>query len=225
LRFSPTGWAKLLYFRDAGLSEVGGFGISAADDLLYIENVELVRQVCDVASVVFDDQAVADYFDRQVDAGRKPEQFARAWLHTHPGSSPQPSSTDENTFARVFGKTEWALMFILARGGRTYARMQFHVGPGGSVLLPVDVDYHKAFAASDHETWQAEYRARVQIEVQIEPWPPAPQFSRHSKTRVGSPGLLMPQADWPELWDELFDDKLVDACTDIPEGGFDDDEY
>ena len=30
LRLSPTAWAKLLYLRDAGDSEVGGFGISAA---------------------------------------------------------------------------------------------------------------------------------------------------------------------------------------------------
>ena len=51
LRFSPTAWAKILFMRDAGETEVGGFAISAADDLLLIEDVQLVRQVCDVASV------------------------------------------------------------------------------------------------------------------------------------------------------------------------------
>ena len=69
LRFSPTAWAKLLFLRDAGDTEVGGFGISAADDLLFIEDVQLVRQVCTMASVAFDDASVADFFDRQVDAG------------------------------------------------------------------------------------------------------------------------------------------------------------
>lgn len=88
LRLSPTAWAKLLFLRDAGETEVGGFGISAADDLLYVENVQLVRQTCDVASVAFDDESVADYFDRQVDAGRTPSRVGRIWLHTHPGSSP-----------------------------------------------------------------------------------------------------------------------------------------
>ena len=39
LRFSPTAWAKLLYLRDLGDTEVGGFGISAADDLLYVEDI------------------------------------------------------------------------------------------------------------------------------------------------------------------------------------------
>ena len=39
--------------------------------------------------------------------------------------------TDEETFARVFGRTDWAVMFILARQGQSYARLRFHVGPGG----------------------------------------------------------------------------------------------
>ena len=93
LRFSPTAWAKLLYLRDVGDSEVGGFGISTADDRLYVEDIALVRQACTGVSVSFDDQAVADFFDRQVDLGRRPEQFGRTWVHTHPGDCPQPSST------------------------------------------------------------------------------------------------------------------------------------
>ena len=99
LRFSPTAWAKLLFLRDAGDTEVGGFGISAADDPLLIEDVQLVRQVCDLASVAFDDDSVADFFDRQVDAGISMARCGRVWLHTHPGDSPQPSVTDEDTFA------------------------------------------------------------------------------------------------------------------------------
>ena len=221
LRLSPTAWAKLLYLRDAGDSEVGGFGISAADDLLYIEDIALVRQNCDLASVMLDDQAVADYFDRQVDAGRRPEQFGRAWIHTHPGSSPQPSITDEQTFARVFGRTEWAVIFILAREGRTYARLQFHVGPGGSVLLPVEVDYSRAFASSDHAAWQAEYLANVQVES----WPPEPRLLSHLEPSGEQPGSLNPDADWRDLWDEVFQDKLVDSCAEIPVGGFYDDDF
>ena len=62
-----------------------------------------------VASIAFDDLAVADFFETQVDAGRKPEQFGRIWLHTHPGNSAQPSGTDEETFYRVFGHCQWAV--------------------------------------------------------------------------------------------------------------------
>ena len=169
LRLSPTAWAKLLYLRDAGDSEVGSFGISAAEDLLYIEDVELVRQTCDIASVAFDDQAVADYFDRQVDAGRKVCQVGRIWVHTHPGSCPLPSAKDEETFTRVFDRSDWAIMFILARGGQAFARLEFHIGPGGSLVLPVEVDYSRPFPASDDRAWRKSYLANVQVEE----WPPA----------------------------------------------------
>ena len=161
LRFSPTAWAKLLILRDYGETEVGGFGITAADDLLYVEEVQLVGQVGSWAHVAFDDAAVADYFDRQVDRGLRPEQFGRLWAHTHPGDCPLPSQTDEATFERVFGLCDWALMFILAREGRSYARLRFNVGPGGDLEIPVEVDYSRAFAGCDPVSWEQEYLLNV----------------------------------------------------------------
>ena len=77
LRFSPTAWAKLLYFRDKTDNEVGGFGITQLDDLLFVIDFVTIKQEVTGVSVKFDDEAVADYFDAQVDLGRKPEQFAR----------------------------------------------------------------------------------------------------------------------------------------------------
>ncbi|HAU36484.1 MAG TPA: hypothetical protein DCX07_02050, partial [Phycisphaerales bacterium] len=161
LRFSPTAWAKLLYFRDRRENEIGGFGVASAEDLLRIEDFVTVRQEVTVASVAFDDQAVADFFERQVDAGRRPEQFGRIWLHTHPGNSPEPSGTDEETFQRVFGACQWAVMFVLGRGGKSYARLRFNVGPGGSVVLPVEVDFERPFGPSRQEVWEAEYQTHV----------------------------------------------------------------
>jgi proteasome lid subunit RPN8/RPN11 len=161
LRFSTYAWAKLVYLRDAGGTEIGGFGITARDRPLLVQDVRLVRQQCDWASVSFDDEAVADFFDEQVDLGRRPEEFARVWVHTHPGDSPLPSLTDEETFGRVFGACDWAVMFILAQRGQSYARLQFGVGPTGSAELPVEVAFEEPFAASDHATWQAEYEACV----------------------------------------------------------------
>ena len=114
-------------------------------------------------SVIFDDESVADYFDRQVNLGRKPQNFARLWLHSHPGGSAQPSMTDEETFARVFGGPDWAVMFILAQEGQTYARLRFNVGPGAAIEIPNRIDYGDPFAASDHTAWEAEYRANVDV--------------------------------------------------------------
>jgi hypothetical protein len=120
-----------------------------------------VRQKAGTASVAFDDNAVADFFDAQVDAGRRPEQFARLWIHSHPGESPQPSAVDEETFQRVFGRCEWAVMFIIGRTGKTYARLRFNVGPTAQVAIPVDVDYGREFGPSDHGAWEAEYRGNI----------------------------------------------------------------
>ena len=139
LRFAPTAWAKLLFLRDSGPTEVGGFGITPSADRLLVTDVQLVEQRCGPTNVAFDRHSVADYFDRQVDLGLRPDQFGRIWCHTHPDDCPLPSSTDENTFAREFGRADWAVMFILARGGQTYCRLRFNVGPGGEVEIPVTV--------------------------------------------------------------------------------------
>ena len=171
LRFTPWAWAKLLYLRDAGLTEVGGFGVTETADRLLVTDIHLVEQHCSAVTVAFADDSVADFFDNQVDEGLRPEQFGRIWVHTHPGNSPQPSATDEETFARVFGTCDWALMFILAQGGATYARLRFNAGPGGEICLPVEVDYRQPFPAADQAAWQAEYELCVQAAHGSGFWP------------------------------------------------------
>jgi hypothetical protein len=132
---------KLQYFCHAGDTEIGGFGISAKNNLLYVEDFVTVKQQTTAVSVVFDDGAVADHFDQWVDAGLQPQQFARLWLHTHPGSSAQPSCTDEDTFQRVFGQNDWAVMAILSRSGQTFARLRHNAGPGCNQRLAWRVDW------------------------------------------------------------------------------------
>ena len=161
LRFSPTAWAKLLYFRDKSDNEVGGFGITEQDDLLFVKEFVTVKQEVTPVSVKFDDVSVANYFEDQVDLGRKPEQFARIWLHSHPGDSPEPSIIDEETFERVFGNCQWAVLFVVAQDNKTYAKLSFNVGPGGQVLIPVGIDYSQDFGASNRELWDTEYTANI----------------------------------------------------------------
>ena len=164
LRFTPTAWAKLLFFCHYGDTEIGGFGISDPDDLLLIRDFQTVHQTVSSVTVAFDDVAVADFYEEQVDLGRKPQEFSRLWLHTHPGQSPLPSQTDEETFGRAFGACDWAVMAILARGGKTYARLRFNTGPGASLIIPVQVDYTREFDGSDWEGWQQEYSLHVHAE-------------------------------------------------------------
>jgi hypothetical protein len=160
LFFSPLAWLKLQWFCHAGHTEVGGFGISAEHNPLYVEDLAIVKQYATPVTVRFDDDAVA-------------ELFARLWIHTHPGDSAQPSGTDEETFARTFGACDWAVMFIVNRSAQTYARLSFSAGPGGQVLLPTAVhwtDLPKLLARTsldDHlEQWRKEYATNVVEQVQ-----------------------------------------------------------
>ena len=194
LRFTPTAWAKLLFWRDLGTTEIGGFGISDPADPLLIEDVRLVKQSCTAVTVQFDDGAVADFFDEQVDAGRQPEKFSRIWIHTHPGHSAVPSRVDEATFARVFGAYYWSIMAIVARGGAAYARLQFRVGPGGAWEIPVEVDFAQPFAAADQSAWKQDYDALVDAEPEFDPG--------------GDFWSRTPPGDWPfhlEEWEDAYD--------------------
>jgi proteasome lid subunit RPN8/RPN11 len=173
LVLSPLCWLKLQLFLHGGDTEVGGFGVSSARDLLYLEEFRTVRQRVTPVTVAFDDAAVADYYDDCVDEGLLPGRFARVWVHTHPGDSPDPSFTDEQTFARVFGGCDWAVMLIASRTGRAYCRLSFSAGPGGSVLLPVSVDWaawpdlllEQAGEVGElFESWMDEYGVNVQPE-------------------------------------------------------------
>ncbi len=164
--------------RDVGQTEIGAFGLSSADDLLRVEDIHLIKQTCTAVTTEFHDEAVADFFDEQVDAGRTPEQFGRIWIHTHPGDSPNPSPTDEATFKRCFGHANWAVMFIIARGGRTYCRLQFNVGPDSSMKLKADIDYGEPFGGTTEDAWFEEYESNVAPD---DPWQRRQHDDQHSE--------------------------------------------
>jgi hypothetical protein len=195
LRFSPTAWAKLLFLRDRGPTEVGAFGITADDDLLYVQAIRLIKQSCTSVYVAFDDTAVAEFFEDQVEAARRPEQFARIWIHTHPGDSAAPSCVDEETFDRVFGACDWAVMFILARGGDEYCRLRFRAGPGGAFEIPVLTDFESEFCGSDFPAWGCEYDSAVQKAERVLTQSPAAPID---------PDVSL-IADRDELSDDFFD--------------------
>jgi hypothetical protein len=193
LRFSPPAWAKLLYLRDRGPTEIGGFGITVPGDPLFVIDIRLVRQLCSPVTVEFDDEAVADFFDEQVDQGRRPEEFSRIWIHTHPCDSAKPSLTDEETFARCFGCTDWAVMFILARKGETYARLRFNVGPGGSLILQSQVEFMAPFAGSTQEIWEQEYQTNV-FSGNLSPFAPYRLPEAHEISEIWELGVEDPFA-------------------------------
>ena len=219
LRFSPVAWAKLLFFRDRGDTEIGGFGITPAEDPLYVHDFQTVLQETTMASVSFDDQAVSEFFERQVDAGRHPHQFCRIWCHSHPGNSPQPSSTDEETFDRVFGSCQHTVMFIVARGGKTYCRLRFNVGPGGDLLIPVDVDYRKPFTAADHAVWEQEFLAHIRParSFSFGEWPGHYEHDAPRQQQQGKVCMAQDVLEQLEAMDPAERQQVLDELADRPE--------
>lgn len=193
---------------------MGAFGVSAEEDPLYVEEVWTVGQRCSMASVKFDDEAVADYFEDQVDKGRSPERFGRIWLHTHPGESASPSGVDEHTFATVFGQCDWAVMFILARGGEVFARLVVRDARSKLFLerqLSVRVDWagltREGFEFAPG-AWLEEYAANVRGDLD---WG-FPEAIR--EPLVAGEENFRETAAWQDAWadvEELYDGEVRDA--------------
>jgi hypothetical protein len=197
LRFAPLAWLKLQFFCHAGHTEIGGFGISALGDPLYVEDFVTVRQQVTPLTVRFADDAVSDFFDHCVDAGLKPQRFARIWCHTHPGDSVVPSSRDEETFSNSFGCCDWALMFILGRTGQTYARLAFSAGPGGALLLPTAADW------AAWPEWVSAGKGR--LEAQVAQWQQEYMENIHLLPALtASPALAERLEDTAEDWWETY---------------------
>jgi hypothetical protein len=202
--FAPLAWLKLQYFCHAGPTEIGGFGLTSADDLLYVEDFVTVRQRVSAVSVHFDDEAVADFFDQCVDRHLPTDRFARLWCHTHPAASVTPSTTDEETFARSFGRCDWAVMFILGRSGKTYARLAFTVGPCIQREIPTTVDWTKwpdcladpqRTLECEVEEWRQEYATHVHRFPE-----PTANFPRLARLGPATEGDPWPEHPWsPEL--------------------------
>tara|TARA_R110002111_G_scaffold262878_1_gene342619 strand:+ start:6845 stop:7312 length:468 start_codon:yes stop_codon:yes gene_type:complete len=151
-----------------------------------VNDIVLIKQTCTDVTVAFDDAAVADFFDDQIDEGRHPENFGRIWIHTHPGHSAQPSQVDVETFARVFGCCDWAVMFILARNGAMYGELK-RSGKSKAEKLSVGIDFKPEFSGSNQAAWEQEYLQCVQEESLSPLWDLAEWFE----------GEIPPSGQWP----------------------------
>jgi proteasome lid subunit RPN8/RPN11 len=198
LVFTPLAYLKFQFLCHAGPTEVGAFAVSSLHRPLYIEELHTLPQTTSPGTVEFHDNAVADYFDQCVDRGLQPAQFFRLWLHTHPGDSAEPSGTDEETFQRVFGSADWAVMAILSREGRSYARMRLNVGPGASCRLRWRVDWsswpeelHVHSLQDLYDTWQEEYLLNIH--------PNAPHRASHHAAMNWNSQLLAELDNWHSL--------------------------
>lgn len=184
IRFTPYAWGKMsCLMAMAGGKESGAYGISGVEkDLLCIEDIAIPKQQVTGVMTEFDGDCIGEYYESMVVLGRKPEQFARIWLHTHPFSKgcPSPSQVDEDTFAESFKDCEWAVMIIFGKNMDTYCRIKGNIS---SFSLESDayccVDYSSTFkglTSDDIKSLKEEYEKNVSVKK----WP---KKERKSKIR------------------------------------------
>jgi len=165
VRFTPTAWAKLVYMRDAGDTEISAFGLAETDDPLLITDLVLPKQECTGGSTEIEGESILEYMDTCASLGMEPDHYLRIWLHTHPGNCARPSATDEETFGSIFGSAPWAIMVIVANGGDEYCHCQYGQGIGGRIETTLEIDFFSQFSAPNREAWKTEYDARVSRKV------------------------------------------------------------
>lgn len=204
LVFSWTAWSKLLAMLNFGDTEVGGFGITRKTDPLYVEEFQLLPQVSSVASVEFFEGDIQKFTWDMIDRNLDPENYFRVWIHTHPGQSPTPSGTDEETWRKVMGQAPWAVMFILAKGGSIYCR---HRRGNVETVIPVQVDYSTA-----PNEWWSEYFDCV------DEW----DFTTISVEAEEPPPTVPANVNWDTVWldedtDELYEAILLKDLFEITE--------
>ena len=165
LLFTPYAWKKLVYLRDLSDNEVGALGVSVPGKPLVIADLLVPKQLVSWVSVAFDMDNVSDLYADMSEKNRPMEEFARVWIHTHPGSSATPSGTDENTFMTNYGTCNWSVMFILAKSGATTACLRLKTPQKLDIQLGVGIDWTVPFDATDEVEWKSHYAQSISVYV------------------------------------------------------------
>jgi len=150
-----------LFMRDYGDTEVAGYGITDTEDPLLVTDFRLIKSRCTSCTFEFDPEDIADFLDEMLDDSLMPWQCSNILIHTHPGDSPNPSSIDEKNFKDAFSHPNWAIMFILAKGGKTSCRLKVNIGPGTITQLKTAIAWDSEFPGSSEEKWEEEYKLKV----------------------------------------------------------------
>ena len=116
LRFAPSAWAKTRFLGELEDVEFGGFLITAVDDPLYIEDLRLIRQLSSASTIQFDEAVVEEFFAQMAAMGRPEESYARILFRSHASDEAESTAADEELFAKMFGRHDWSILLIHAKG-------------------------------------------------------------------------------------------------------------
>ncbi len=191
LRITPYAWAKLVWLRDRGNTEVAGYATTATDDPLLITDLRLIKQKCTIVTFDLDPNDIAEDVEHTLDAGLMPWMTHNILWHTHPSNNTDPSSVDEKNFEKAFSHPNWAIMLIVGQDGSAYCRLKMNTGPGTVSLLDVVIEYGVEFGGSNPEEWEKEYKAKVSKDLHF-----------HMTGAEGKGRRLIPDAPLIDVWED-----------------------
>ena len=180
VRFTQEAWAKYEYLCKKVKTEIGFFGVTPENDPFLIQQIVIPKQTCTAVSVDFDDDGLADHLESCLREGLEPWQCMRWWLHTHPGNSASPSSTDWSTWDKAFGNCDWSGMVILAKGGDTSCHFRKVIDIASEQYVmesQIDIEIEGA-DPEEHKVWEDEARAMCST--------PSPAKAQYPKTYYGA---------------------------------------
>jgi proteasome lid subunit RPN8/RPN11 len=158
-----SGWAyyKMRYYANKYEVEVGGWGVApSAEEPLTVKDIALTKQESTPGSIDFDDEGVVQFMEDMCDLGYKFDQFMRVWVHTHPGNSATPSSTDRETYQDLATTLPFVVMLIIAREGEVSAELGYTcAGVFFSAKLPVKIDW----TLDSWLEWNKEFHEHVEV--------------------------------------------------------------
>lgn len=163
MEFTLNAWTKLLWFRDRGPTEVGGIGVLDPDNLSRITDFVPLKQECSDIETNLDKEDVHRF---QLDMMEKElpwDCFSRVWIHTHPGDSAHPSSTDWDAFnGPSMTDPDWSCMLIVSKTGNISCRIRYNIGPGTITEVPVDISGIPAPGSRmDMDEWEDTYKNNI----------------------------------------------------------------
>ncbi len=191
LRLTPYAWAKLMWMRDKGNTEVAGYCVTGTSDPLLVTDFVLIKQECTIVTFDLDSEDIVEYTDRMMDEGLAPWQCMNILAHTHPSNDTTPSGVDEDNFEAAFSHPNWAIMLIVGQDGSAYCRLKMNTGPGTISLLDVVIEYGVEFSGSNPEEWEKEYKAKV-----------SQRDSFHMTGAEGKGRRLVPDAPLIDIWED-----------------------
>ena len=216
-------YRKMRFLTCQSGTEVGGWGIADDPlDPLSIKRFVLTKQVASVASIDFDDEGTCAFRAKCREEGLIASQYTKAKMHTHPGNSAAPSSTDWDDFYKVqmesliveykmlvkMGDSSlqppWQVMVIVAKDGAMSAHIATFIPEINCIISDkIDIEAAKPQESTIEKEWLEEYK----VEVSAPPtFVPGPHKGGHQY--------------WPHrLYDPGHDNHMIQTTPPHPTGG------